>query len=145
MENEIIPPEKYVEKALIDTIFSSTVGSHSLSNTRMPRYFKILKKNLMDSITIKEPIEDAKNKNNKNVHFKLNSAKYIDSWNNIFYHNKINPNKTFTKKVLSKRSLSSNYNTLFRYNKKYQCSIVFCLYGPSNIYNSLSSSLQLSI
>ena len=117
MEREIIPKEKYVEKALIDRIFSSTVGSHSLSNTRMPRYFKILKKNLMDSITIKEPIEDAKNKNNKNVHFKLNSAKYIDSWNNIFYHNKINPNKTFTKKVLSKRSLSSNYNTLFRYNK----------------------------
>lgn len=117
MEREIIPKEKYVEKALIDRIFSSTVGSHSLSNTRMPRYFKILKKNLMDSITIKEPIEDSKNKNSENVRFKLNSAKNIDSWDNIFNNNKINPNKTFTKKVLTKRSLSSNYNTLFRYNK----------------------------
>ena len=115
MEREIIPQEKYVEKALIDRIFSSTLGNHSLSNSKMPRYFKILKKNLMDSIIVKEPIEVVKNKNNKNIHSKLNSAKNTDSKNSNY--NSIISNKAFSKKGLIKHSNSSNFYKILGYKK----------------------------
>ena len=84
MEREVIPPEKYVQKSLIDQIFSSTVGKKSNQKAKMPGYFKILKKNLLDSITIKKPNEEKKNQ-----FIPIKSAKGISSWNKIFNSNKI--------------------------------------------------------
>ena len=84
MEREVIPPEKYVQKALIDQIFSTTVGNKSNQNSKMAGYFKILKKNLLDSITIKKSKEEQKNQ-----FIQIKSAKGISSWNKIFTSNKV--------------------------------------------------------
>ena len=81
MKQKIIPPEKYVEKALIDEIFSSTKGKYSQLNKEMPGYFKILQKNLLDSITIKEPKEEEKNKQTKDQNFQLKLSKTDENWN----------------------------------------------------------------
>ena len=51
-----------------DEIFSSTVGRHSTSRQEIPRNFKILQKNLIDTITIKkEEKEKAKSKTNDGI------------------------------------------------------------------------------
>ena len=115
MEKGIIPPEKYVEKALIDQIFASTVGIHSQSHQEMPRYFQILRKNLLDSITIKQPI-DEEEKNKQNIHRKLQIkiTKNDDNWNKIIKYRKTLNNR----KGLSKRSFTSKYSSLNLNNKK---------------------------
>ena len=69
----------------------------------------------MDSITVKEPIEVVKNKNNKNIHSKLNSAKNTDSKNSNY--NSIISNKAFSKKGLIKHSNSSNFYKILGYKK----------------------------
>ena len=116
MEREVIPPEKYVQKALIDQIFSTTVGNKSNQNSKMPGYFKILKKNLLDSITIKKPNEEQKNQ-----FIQIKSAKGISSWNKIFTSNKVYSaniaDKKSSRKGLTKRSYTSKYGSTLRYNK----------------------------
>ena len=113
MSKEIIPMEKYVEKALIEQIFSSTVGSHSQFHQETPRYFKILQKNLMDSITIKQPKEEEKNKQNINRNLQIKLTKNYDNWNKIlkYRHN------SYNRRGLTKRSYSSKYSNVFRYIK----------------------------
>ena len=121
MERKVIPPEKYVQKALIDQIFSSTIGTHSHKNIITPGYFKILKKNLLDSISIKKPKEEEKNPTNKNKFMPLKSAKNISSWNKILTSKKIYSAKIDSKnnsnKVLTKRSYTSKNGISFRDNK----------------------------
>ena len=121
MERKEIPPEKYVQKALIDQIFSSTIGTHSHKNIITPGYFKILKKNLLDSISIKKPKEEEKNPTNKNKFMPLKSAKNISSWNKILTSKKIYSAKIDSKnnsnKVLTKRSYTSKNGISFRDNK----------------------------
>ena len=116
---EIIPVEKYVEKALIDEIFSSTVGRHSTSRQEIPRNFKILQKNLIDTITIKkEEKEEEKNKNkNRIINFKFLTKK--NSYNDILNLNnaRINSFKTLTKRGLTKRSMTSKYTNIFKIQK----------------------------
>ena len=116
---EIIPVEKYVEKALIDEIFSSTVGRHSISRQEIPRNFKILQKNLIDTITIKkEEKEEEKNKNkNRIINFKFLTKK--NSYNDILNLNnaRINSFKTLTKRGLTKRSMTSKYTNIFKIQK----------------------------
>ena len=113
MENEIIPPEKYVEKALIDQIFSSTVGIHSQTNKEMPRYFKILQKNLMDTITIKEPKEEEKNKQRKNRNLQIKLSRNYDNWNKMLKYRSSSTNR----KGLTRRSYTSKYSNIYKYKK----------------------------
>ena len=113
MENEIIPPEKYVEKALIAQIFSSTVGIHSQSHKEMPRYFKILQKNLMDTITIKEPKEEEKNKQRKNRNLQIKLTRNYDNWNKILKYR----SSTTNRRGLTRRSYTSKYSNLYKYKK----------------------------
>jgi len=101
MERKVIPPEKYVQKALIDQIFSSTIGNHSEKKIIMPGYFKILKKNLLDSITIKKPKEEEKNSKDKNISMPIKSAKKMPSGIKIF-----NPHKIYSAKFLNNNSLN---------------------------------------
>ena len=112
MENEIIPPEKYVEKALIDQIFSTTIGSHSESHKEMPRYFKILQKNLMDTITIKQPKQE-ENKQIKHRNLQIKLTKNYDNWNKML---KYRNGQTF-RRGLTKRSYTSKYSNIYRYRK----------------------------
>ena len=112
MENEIIPRNKYVEKALIDQIFSTTVGSHSESHKEMPRYFKILQKNLMDSITIKQPKEE-ENKLIKNRNLQIKLTKNYENWNKMLKFRNIRNYKL----GLTKRSYTSKYGNIFRRQK----------------------------
>ena len=120
MERKVIPPEKYVQKALIDQIFSSTIGNHSYKNIITPGYFKILKKNLLDSISIKKPKEEEKNQKNKNESMPLKSAK-DSSLNKILNSKKIYSaniaNKNNSNKGLTKRSYTSKNGITFRDNK----------------------------
>jgi hypothetical protein len=117
MEKEVIPPDKYVEKALIDQIFSSTVGSHSLKNKKMPRYFQILKKNLIDSITTKESKQNESNNPNKNSNLQLDLPYHEDSFNKLYNSNSLYAGNHHIRKGLTKRSYTSKYSNLFRYKK----------------------------
>ena len=101
MERKVIPPEKYVQKALIDQIFSSTLGNHSEKKIIMPGYFKILKKNLLDSISIKKPKEEEKNSKDKNISMPIKSAKKMPSGIKIF-----NPHKIYSAKFINNNSLN---------------------------------------
>ena len=103
MRREIIPPEKYVEKALIDEIFSSTKGKYSQLNKVMPRYFKILQKNLMDSITVKLPKEEEKNKKTKDQTLQLKLSKTDENWHKIYnYEHNLFSNKMGLKRYSGK-------------------------------------------
>ena len=117
MEKEVIPPDKYVEKALIDQIFSSTVGSHSLKNKKMPRYFQILKKNLIDSITTKESKQNESNNPNKNSNLQLDLPYHEDSFNKLYNSNSLYAGNHHIRKGLTKRSYTSKFSNLFRYKK----------------------------
>jgi hypothetical protein len=117
MEKEVIPPDKYVEKALIDQIFSSTVGSHSLKNKKMPRYFQILKKNLIDSITTKESKQNESNNPNKNHNLQLDLPYHEDSFNKLYNSNSLYAGNHHIRKGLTKRSYTSKFSNLFRYKK----------------------------
>ena len=113
----MIPPDKYVEKALIDQIFSSTVGSHSLKNKKMPRYFQILKKNLIDSITTKESKQNESNNPNKNSNLQLDLPYHEDSFNKLYNSNSLYAGNHHIRKGLTKRSYTSKFSNLFRYKK----------------------------
>ena len=121
MERKVIPPEKYIQKALIDQIFSSTIGSHSHKKIITPGYFKILKKNLLDSISIKKSKEEEKNQKNKNKFIPLKSARNNSSLNKILnskkiYSARIN-SKNNSNKGLIKRSYTSKNGISLRDNK----------------------------
>ena len=139
MENEIIPPEKYVEKALIDQIFSSTVGIHSQTHKEMPRYFKILQKNLMDTITIKEPKEEEKNKQRKNRNLQIKLSRNYDNWNKMLKYRSSSTNR------------KANYGTTkyvengtYTINETYDLSTIFTGSGLDNYYLGIAWFMNLA-